>query len=130
MGNISRELSKLMKKSTLGDYKELKRVLKYVLHTRDLVLVLVENFYKINNFITKKVQNESPLWRKFAKKSDDIVEDYVDYYWETDEEYRKSVSGWIIFVKGSSLTWGSRGQRSVTLSINTAEYVSLTEVFK
>ena len=66
--NIRRELSKVMKKSTLVDYKELKRVLKYVWDTRDIGLVLVENFEKINQFITKNVQKtKRPLWRKFAK---------------------------------------------------------------
>ena len=58
---------------------------------------------------------------EICEKSDDIVEAYVYSDWATDEEHRKSVSGWIIFVNGSALTWGSRGQRSVTLSITTAE---------
>ena len=64
------------------------------------------------------------------RKIGDIVEAYVDSDWATDEEDRKSVSGWIIFVNGSALTWGSRGKRSVTLSSTTAEYVALTEVCK
>ena len=43
------------------------------------------------------------------KKLGDIVEAYVDSDWETDKDHRKSVSGWIFFVNGSALTWGSRG---------------------
>lgn len=46
---------KIMKKSTLGDYKSLKRVLKYVWDTRNLSLVFVENFEKFNHFIMKNI---------------------------------------------------------------------------
>ena len=57
-----------MKKSTLGDYKSLKRVLKYVLDTSDLRLVLMENGKKFNHLIEKTVEKmKGPLWRKFAK---------------------------------------------------------------
>ena len=131
LSNISRELSKVMKKSTLGDYKALKRVLKYVLDTSDLGLVLMENGKKINHLIAKNGRkNERSIVEEICEKSGDIVEAYVYSDWDTDEEDLKSFLGWIIFVNGSALMWGSRGKRSVTLSSTTAEYVALTEVCK
>ena len=58
------------------------------------------------------------LWKNIQKikgncegnlqKLGDIVEDYVDSDLETDKENRKSVSGWLFFVNGSSLIWSSR----------------------
>ena len=63
---------------------------------------------------------------EICEKSRDIVEAYVDSYWDTDEEYHKRISGWIIFVNGSALTWGSRGKlSSVTLISTTASMLLL-----
>ena len=40
----------------------------------------------------------------------------VDSDWAGDKEGRKSVSGWVIFLAGAAIAWGSRGQKVVSLS--------------
>ena len=67
---------------------------------------------------------------KNSRKSSDIIKVYVDSDWDTDVDSRRSISGWIFFINGCVLTWGSRGQRAVTLNSTTSEYVVLTEVCK
>ena len=107
--NIARELSKVMRSATNGDYKALLSVIKYLEITKLAGLVL------------------SP---SRSRDGQDELLAYVDSDWAGDTYTRKSVSGWILYLNGSVLTWGSRGQRTVTLSSSTAEYVALTETVK
>ena len=58
------------------------------------------------------------------------IEAYSDSDWESDSDERKSITGWEIFVCGSLVGWGSRGQKCVTLSSTASEYVALSETCK
>lgn len=104
--NASRELSKAMKKATVGHYRSLLRCIKYLDGTPSAGLEM-----KVNRLAK---------WVRMVG--------YVDSDWAGNPHDRKSVSGWILFVAGCVISWGSRAQKSVTLSLTTAEYVALTEV--
>lgn len=51
---------------------------------------------------------------------------YVDSDWASDLEDRKSVTGFIFKVFGSSVSWASRKQATVSTSSSEAEYVALS----
>ena len=55
---------------------------------------------------------------------------YVDSDWGGDHDTRISVSGWTIFISECLIGWGSRGQKSVTMSSSEAEYIAISEVCK
>ena len=45
---------------------------------------------------------------------------------DTDE--RKSISGYVIYVQGYPISWRSKGQESVSLSLTEAEHMAVSEV--
>ena len=45
-------------------------------------------------------------------------------------ETRRSVTGFVIYLRGVPVSWKSRGQKSVTLSSTEAEFVALSEAAK
>jgi hypothetical protein len=110
ISNAVRELSKSMDGASLAAFKELKRVIKFVLDTKTMGL-------KMNPKITTDISE----W--------DIVV-YTDSDWAGDKETRISVTGFIIFMLGVPILWKSRGQRSVALSSSEAEYFALSESAK
>lgn len=51
---------------------------------------------------------------------------YVDADWASDAEDRKSVTGFLFKVYGSTVSWASRKQPTVSISSSEAEYVALS----
>ena len=55
---------------------------------------------------------------------------FCDSDYAGDPDTRRSVSGYILFVKGVPVAWRSKAQKSVTLSSSEAEWISLSEAVK
>ena len=110
IANATRELSKLMDKPTPAAMKELKRVIKFVIDTKDYGLKIEPN-----------VLSTDGKW--------DLIL-YSDSDWAGDKDTRISVSGYIKFLQGVPICWRSKGQKSVTLSSSKAELVALSEAAK
>jgi Reverse transcriptase (RNA-dependent DNA polymerase) len=110
ISNPVRELSKCMDKATEAAYKEMLRVVKFVLDTRDFGLLLCP-----------EALSGDGSWHMTV---------YSDSDWAGDPENRRSISGYIIFLLGCPLVWKSKQQQSVTLSSSEAEYVALSEAAK
>jgi len=53
------------------------------------------------------------------------IEDFSDSDWGRDPDKRRSVSGYLMFLNGSLISWGSGRQQSVALSSMEAEYMAL-----
>jgi Reverse transcriptase (RNA-dependent DNA polymerase)/gag-polypeptide of LTR copia-type len=109
ISNPVRELSKCMDKATEAAYKEMLRVTKFVLDTKDFGL------------LSPQAIEEDGSWHLTV---------YSDSDWAGDPENRRSISGYIIFLLGCPLVWKSKQQQSVTLSSSEAEYVALSEAAK
>ena len=85
------------------------RVIKYVLDTRNLGLKLCPTGSK-----------EEP-WNIVC---------FTDSDYAGDEQSRRSVSGYIIYVHGMPVQFRSKSQQSVTLSSTEAEWMALSEAVK
>jgi hypothetical protein len=110
IANPVRELSKCMDKATEATYKEMIRVVKFVLDTRNFGL-----------FLRPTSIDQDGSWNLTV---------YSDSNWAGDLENRWSISGFIIFLLGCPIVWKSKQQQSVTLSSSEAEYVALSEAAK
>lgn len=55
---------------------------------------------------------------------------YGDRDWAGDKTSSKSITEWEIFLAGCLVSWGSHGQKMVTLSSSEAEYVAVSELCK
>jgi hypothetical protein len=108
LANVVRELSKCMDGANLAAYKEMLRVIKFVLDTKDYCL-------KLNTVF------ENEEW--------DLVS-YIDSNWAGNPENRISVTGFIIYLLGVPICWRSKGQKGVTMSSSEAEYVAMSEAVK
>ena len=95
--------------ATQAHWKELLRVIKFVIDTEDLGLKL------------QPKTTEKGVW--FIKALSDS--DYA-----TDKDSRISVTGFVVYFMGVPVAWRSRGQRAVTLSTSEAELVACSEVVK
>ena len=107
IANPVRELSKAMDGASHAHMKEMKRIIKNVLDTKEHGLKF------------KPTMNEEWNLRGFC-----------DSDFATDKEKRLSVTGYVIYFMGVPVAWKSRAQRSVVLSSTEAEYVALSEVVK
>ena len=71
---------------------------------------------------------------KIAPKFDDDepweLTCYSDSDYAGDPETRRSVSGYISYVKNVPICWRSKAQRAVTLSSSEAEWFALSEAVK
>jgi hypothetical protein len=83
LANVFRELSKFMDGANLDAYKELLRVAKFVLDTKDYYLKLNPIF-------------ENEEW--------DLVS-FSDSDWGANPETRISVTGFIIYMLGAPICW-------------------------
>jgi len=110
LANPLRELSKVLDCPTEAAFKELKRVIKFVLDTKEYGL-------KIKPVIDKADE----AWS---------VTVFTDSDYAGDVETRVSVTGFCIFLLGVPISWRSKSQRSVTLSSSKAEFGALSEAAK
>ena len=101
-----------MDRANLEAFKELRRVIKYVLDTPNYGL---------------KIQ---PTIQEHGRDMEWNLVVYSDSDWAGDKENRMSITGFIIFVHGVPITWKSRQQKSLAMSSSEAEYYALTEAAK
>lgn len=105
LSNATRELAKVMDGATLKHWKDLLRVIKFTIDTKNWKLIFKSN--------------QGTKWK---------LEAYSDSDFAGDKDTRTSVTGYILYLCGVPIAWKSRGQRSVTLSSTEAEYVALSEI--
>jgi hypothetical protein len=122
VANAVRELSKCMDKATPAAFKEMKRVMKFIVSTRDFGLKIAP----------KVPESEVIKWddKKKPKVIKWVMHAYTDSDWAGDKDNRRSVSGYVIFLLGVPILWKSKLQRSVSLSSSEAEYYALSEAAK
>jgi hypothetical protein len=109
IANAVRELSKCMTGANAAAFKELMRVIKFVLDTREYGLKLAPEW------------EDAMLWE---------LRIYSDSDWAGDKDNRKSITGFIIFLLGAPILWRSKVQASVALSSTEAEFYALSEAAK
>ena len=109
IANSVRELSKVLDGSTPASYKEMLRVIKYVLDSRHLGLRLCPS------------GERNQPWN---------ITCFTDSDYAGDSQTRRSVSGYIIYVHGMPVQFRSKSQQSVTLSSTEAEWMALSEAVK
>ena len=96
-----------MDRENKTNFGNLLRTVKYIHDTKNKYLCL------------KPTMNEKNKW---------TMKTYVDSDWERDPDSRISITGWVIFVNECLVAWGSKAQKSVTLSSTEAEYVEISEL--
>jgi len=111
LANPVRELSKGMKEATPGALKELKRVLKFAVDTKDFGLKLAP----------VKGEGKRIEWNLVL---------YTDSDWAGDKDSRKSVTGYALFLMECPIVWKSRQQDTVALSSSEAEIIACSEAAK
>ena len=110
ISNAVRELTKALDAPSPAAYKEMLRVIKYTIDTKDMALKM------------KPVEEESDgSW---------TIVVYSDSDFAGDKETRVSIAGFVIYLMGVPISWKSKGMKSVTLSSSEAEYVALAEAAK
>jgi hypothetical protein len=92
--------------ATPAAMKELKRLLKFIIDTKDYGLKICPKI-EYNN-----------KWELTI---------YTDSNWAGDKETRCSVSGYIIFFMGVAILWRSKLQKTVSMSSSEAEYYAISE---
>ena len=108
ISNPVRELSKTMDAPAPAHLKELYKLVRFVLSTKDYGLK-----FKLIKSIRKWVLN--------ALSDSDFA---------SDKEMRISVFGYVIYFCGIPIAWRSKGMKSIVLSTTEAEYMALSEVVK
>jgi hypothetical protein len=64
---------------------------------------------------------------RYITSSDIQLHGFIDSDWETSAEDRKSTSGMCLILGSAMISWGSRKQKSVTLSAAEEEYMTACE---
>jgi hypothetical protein len=109
LANGVRELAKCMDGATLGAYKEMIRILKFTIDTKDFGIKIQPKL------------NEDGIWNLAL---------YSDSDWAGDKNNSRSVSGYIMFLCGVPIMWKSCLQKTVALSSTEAKYYALSEAAK
>ena len=109
IANAVRELSKVLDGASPAAFKEMHRVIKYVLDTKTMGLKLEPNSFK------------KASWDLFC---------YSDSDYAGNPDTRRSVTGFVLFVRNVPVCWRSKAQRIVTLSSTEAEWYALSEAVK
>ena len=107
ISNPVRELSKTMDAPAPAHLKEMYKLIRFVLSTKDYGL----------KFMIKSIRK----WVLKALSDGDFV---------SDKETRISIFGYVIYFCGIPIAWRSKGMKSVVLSTTEAEYMALSEVVK
>ena len=108
ISNPVRELSKTMDAPAPVHLKEMYKLIRFVLSTKD---------YGLKFKLIKSI-------RKWVLKA------LTDSDFASDKETRISVYGCIFYFCGIPIAWRSKGMKSVVLSTTEAEYMALSEVVK
>ena len=108
ISNPVRELSKTMDAPAPAHLKEMYKLIRFVLSTKD---------YGLKFKLIKSI-------RKWVLKA------LSDSDFASDKETRISVFGYVIYFCGIPIAWRSKGMKSVVLSTTEAEYMVLSEVVK
>ena len=106
--NPVRELSKTMDAPAPVHLKEMYKVIRFVLPTKDYGLKF-------------ELRKDMKKW---------VLKGLSDSDFASDKETRISVFGYIIYFCGIPIAWRSKGMKSVVLSTTEAEYMALSEVVK
>jgi hypothetical protein len=106
LANSVRELAKVMDGANQAQEKELKTMIGYTIQRKENSL---------------KIEAKTNTW--------DIVS-YSDSDFAGDKDDRKSITGYVIFIFGSAISWKSKSQPCVKLSSTEAEYVALDETVR
>ena len=108
ISNPVRELSKTMDAPAPAHLKEMYKLIRFVLATKDHGLKF-------------KLMKSMRKWVLKALSDSDFA---------SDKETRISIYGYVIYFCGIPIAWRSKGMKSVVLSTTEAEYMALSEVVK
>ena len=108
ISNPVREFSKTMDAPTPVHLKEMYKLVRFILSTKD---------YGLKFKLIKSI-------RKWVLKA------LSDSDFPSDKETRISLYGYVIYFCGIPIAWRSKGMKSVVLSTTEAEYMALSEVVK
>ena len=97
-------LSKYLDKPTYEHLRAAKYVLRYLRGTTDLTLVY--------------------------KRGNTEIIGYSDADWAGDLDERRSTSGYLFTLNGTAISWRSKLQDTIALSIVKAEYIAMSEAIK
>ena len=109
IANPVRELSRGMDKATPAAMKEMYRIMKYLVQTKDYGLKIAPTNLK------------EQMWNLTI---------YSDSDWASNKDDRKSITGFAIFLQGAPILWRSQAQKTVALSSTEAEYYATAEAAK
>ena len=104
--NPIRELTKCLDKPTPAAYKEMMRIIKYVLQTQTLGLKIMPQVIK-----------DTLTWNLLL---------WSDSDWAGDKDNRRSISGMSLFVCGTCVAWRSKQQKTVALSSSEVEFIAVS----
>jgi Reverse transcriptase (RNA-dependent DNA polymerase) len=110
LANPVRELAKCMDRASPAALKEMYRIIKYLIDTKEFGLKLFPNNLPKDNH-----------WEMVI---------YSDSDWAGDKTTRKIVTGFTIFLQGAPILWRSQTQKTVSLSSSEAEYYAVSEAAK
>ena len=108
ISNPVRELSKTMDAPAPAHLKEMYKLIRFALSTKD---------YGLKFKLIKSM-------RKWVLKA------LSDSDFASDKETRISIFGYVIYFSGIPIAWRSKGMKIVVLSTTEAEYMALSEVVK
>ena len=111
IANGVRELSKALSGPSEAAYKDMLRMVKFVLDTRNLAIKLQPKFE----------ESKEIIWDLLA---------FSDSDYAGDRETRLSVAGFVLYLMGVPISWRSKGMKIVALSSSEAEYIALSEAAK
>ena len=111
IANTVRELTKCMDGCTPAAYKEMLRLIKFVLDSKTLGLKLQPKAFEESTFKWNLVM-------------------FSDSDWAGDKENRRSISGFIMFLCGVPIVWRSKQQTTVALSSSEAEFIAISDAVK
>ena len=106
--NAVRELTKCLDGPNEAAYKEMLRVIKFVMDTKDRGLKIAPTMVELE-------------WSLIV---------FSDSDWAGDKDGRKSVGGYMIFLNGVLIAWRSKSQKVVSLSSAEAEFYACAEAVK
>jgi hypothetical protein len=109
MANAIRELTKCLDGPSKAAYKEMLRVIKYLLDTPNKGLKI------------EPIQIDKFEWELIL---------FTDSDWAGDKDDRRSISGYMLFLNGVLICWRSKSQKTVALSSSEAEFYACGEAVK